>query len=100
MIKEIIFDEKQEKCKLILGFSVNPSVQINVAAANGWIALEEFERPFSEIKAYFVNGTLFSRMDGDFEIINGPTEFTWTFKESSLLCGDCKAKEEASPEKE
>jgi len=79
-----------EKCKVVFGFPINPAIDLNTSIKNNWMITEVFEEPFETVKAYFVNGTIFADNDGQYIITNGPEEFTWTFKESSTICVDCK----------
>jgi len=85
--------ELGEKVKIIFGFAVNPVLPFETTLKNQWIRNEFIEEPFESIKAYFVNGSCFGTKDGPLVIVNGPKEFTFTFREPEEGCSSCGQKE-------
>lgn len=85
--------EVGEKIKIIFGFNVNLNLPLQRSLENKWIRNEILEEPFETVKAYFVNGSSFGTKDGPFVIINGPKEFSFTFKEQDSVCEVCGQKE-------
>lgn len=75
--------------KLLFSFPVSPQYDLQTSIGNKWIRTEIFELPFNETAKYFVNGTIFGTEDGGLMIINGPKEFTWTFREPEGKCVSC-----------
>lgn len=75
--------------KLHLTFPVNPQYDLQTSIDNKWMKTELVELPFYEMAKYFVNGTIFGTKDGTLMIVNGPKEFTWTFREPEGQCVSC-----------
>ena len=81
-----------EIAKLHLSFPVNLAYDIQTSINNKWIRTEVFEQTLDEMAKYFVNGTIFGTKDGARIIVNGPKEFTYTFKEPEGQCVSCGEK--------
>jgi len=78
--------------KLHLSFSVNTAYDIQTSITNKWMRTEVFKQTLDEMAKYFVNGTIFGTKDGGRIIVNGPKEFTYTFKEPEGQCVSCGEK--------
>ena len=75
--------QEDGKPQLMIASSVSPGVPMELAIERGWVSYVVISEDFEQIKKFFVNKTLFSNADGMFEIVNGPKEFIWTFREPS-----------------
>jgi hypothetical protein len=86
--------QEGENPKLELVCSINPKISIEEATDKKWVYRTLISEDFEVIKGFFVNNTLFSNRGGQFRIVNGPKEFTWTFREPEI-CPSCQEKENA-----